>query len=322
MEYSAVIRTLGTAGEKFQTLLDSLCAQTIRPDAILVYIAEGYSIPKETCGKERYVYVKKGMVAQRALEYKEVNTDYMLLLDDDMYLPPNFVEDLFNALVENNADVVAPNIYDHSSKSLKTELLMSLSGRIMARRGDSKWGYKVLPTGGFSYNKYPNKRIYISQTNAGSCLLCKKSDFLKISFSDEIWLDEYRYAIGDDQMMFYKMYLMGFKQLTLFETGIVHLDAGGNLGSKNKEKQLIEADYFFKTVFWHRFIQTPEKNLFKRIRNVLAINYYYVFGCLISVLKGNKSMLRAKLDGIHRAKDFIKSSKYQSLPRIINTNNN
>ena len=83
MEYTAVIRTLGKAGEKYQTLLDSLVSQMIPPKAIIVYIAEGYPVPAETVGIERYVYVKKGMVAQRALRYDEVDTEYMLFLDDD-----------------------------------------------------------------------------------------------------------------------------------------------------------------------------------------------------------------------------------------------
>lgn len=88
MEYTAVIRTLGKAGEKYQCLLDSLVNQTIKPSRILVYIAEGYAIPKETIGWEEYIYVKKGMVAQRALDYREVETEYILFLDDDVYLPP------------------------------------------------------------------------------------------------------------------------------------------------------------------------------------------------------------------------------------------
>ena len=77
-EYTAVIRTLGTAGAKYQQLLDSLQAQSVAPKAIIVYIAEGYPLPKETIGTERYVYVKKGMVAQRALPYDEVQTEWML----------------------------------------------------------------------------------------------------------------------------------------------------------------------------------------------------------------------------------------------------
>ena len=87
MNYIAVIRTLGTAGNKYQILLDSLNQQTVQPSKVLVYIAEGYAIPKETIGKEQYIYVKKGMVAQRALPYKEVDTEFILFLDDDVYLP-------------------------------------------------------------------------------------------------------------------------------------------------------------------------------------------------------------------------------------------
>lgn len=59
MEYTAVIRTLGKAGEKYRCLLDSLVNQTIKPSRILVYIAEGYAIPKETIGWEEYIYVKR-----------------------------------------------------------------------------------------------------------------------------------------------------------------------------------------------------------------------------------------------------------------------
>ena len=104
MNYTAVIRTLGKAGEKYQRLLDSLCSQTVKPQRILVYIADGYPVPKETCGIEEYIYVKKGMVAQRALFYDEVETEYILFLDDDLFLPNQFVEKLFEELENNDAD--------------------------------------------------------------------------------------------------------------------------------------------------------------------------------------------------------------------------
>ena len=53
MKYTAVIRTLGKGGKNYQRLLDSLLEQTIRPTSILVYIAEGYPLPKETVGIEQ-----------------------------------------------------------------------------------------------------------------------------------------------------------------------------------------------------------------------------------------------------------------------------
>lgn len=314
--YTAVIRTLGKAGEKYQRLLDSLCSQTLKPKKILVYIAEGYPLPKETCGKEEYIRVKKGMVAQRALPYEEVETEYILFLDDDLYLPIDFINELFKSLNDNNADVVSPDVFDNASRALKAEMLMTLSGRMRARRRDKIFGYKVMATGGFSYNKSPEKRAYISNTNAGACFLCRKSDFLKIKFEEETWLDQIGYAIGEDQIMFYKMYLSGLKQLTVFSTGIEHLDAGGNLGNKEKELKLIESDYFFRKVFWHRFLQTPERNPMKRLWNSICINYFYGFGFFISSIKGAKATLKAKRRGLSHANAFIKSEEYKSLPKV------
>lgn len=245
MEYTVVIRTLGTAGDKYQRELNSLCAQTIPPKEILVYIAEGYSIPKESCGREHYIRVKKGMVRQRALRYDEVTTDYILFLDDDVYLPSDGVEKLHRALKEYDVNVVSPDVFDNASRCLRAEMQMALSGRMIARKGDAIWAYKVISTAGYSYNKRPQNRAYLSQTNAGPCFFCRKSDFLKIKFQEELWLDQMGYPIGEDQIMFYKMYLNGLTQLTVFGTGIEHLDAGKNLGNKEKELKLIEGDYFF-----------------------------------------------------------------------------
>lgn len=316
MNYTVAIRTLGKAGEKYQRLLDSLCNQTVRPDRILVYIAEGYPLPSETCGKEEYIYVKKGMVAQRALPYDEVDTEYILFVDDDVYFPNDGVAKLFKALKENNADVVSPDVFDNASRTLMSEILMTVSGRMRARRHDRKWAYKVMATAGYSYNKHPRKGSYLSQTNAGPCFLCKKSDFLKIKYEEELWLDQIGYAIGDDQMMFYKMYLLGLKQLTVFGTGIEHLDAGNNLGNKEKEEKLVEGHYFFSKVFWHRFLQTPERNIMKRMWNRICIDYFYGFGFFISSIKGAKAIMNSKYSGLSMANKFLQSAQYQTLPKV------
>lgn len=316
IKYTAVIRTLGKAGEKFQRELDSLCAQTIQPEEIIVYIAEGYPLPKETCGRERYVYVKKGMVAQRALPYDEVTTEWILFLDDDVYLPPTGVESLFKALEDNGADVVSPDVFDNASRGLKSELMMTLSGRMRARRGDSRWAYKIMPTCGYSYNKSPEARAYLSQSNAGPCFLCRKSDFQKIHLEEELWLDRSGYPIGEDQVLFYKMYLLGLRQLTLFGSGIRHLDAGFNLGNKEKELKTLEADSFFRSVFWRRFIQEPETSALKRMLNSLAINYFFGFSYVVSALKGDKAALKAKRAGRKAAREFLNSDRFSSLPKI------
>lgn len=315
MEYTAVIRTLGKAGEKYQTLLDSLVSQTIPPKDIIVYIAEGYPIPAETVGIERYVYVKKGMVAQRALRYDEVDTEYILFLDDDVYLAPASVSVLFSQLVENKADVISPDVFDNASRPKIAGLMMTLSGRMRPRKDDGVWGYKVMRTAGYSYNSNPVKPTYLSQTNAGPCFFCSKSAFLKTRFEEELWLDECQYALGDDQVMFYKMYLSGLKVLTSYNSGIKHLDAGGNL-TKEKENMLIYSDFRFKIIFWHRFIFMPEKNLLLKAWDCICIGYAFTFAFMVSLLKLKLDILTIKYNSIRDAVRFLRSDEYRRLPAI------
>ena len=317
-EYTAVIRTLGTAGEKYQQLLNSLQAQTIAPRAIIVYIAEGYPLPKETIGIERYVYVKKGMVAQRALPYDEVQTEWMLFLDDDLYLPPNFVEMLYDHIVENDADVISPDIFPNHERSFLGKLMMAISGRMLPHRDDGKWGYKVIRTGGYSYNNHPTKSVYQSQTNAGACFLCRKGDFEKIHFDDELWMDNLSYAQGDDQVMFYKMYLHGLKQMTLYGSGIVHLDAGDNLNPQ-KEKMLLYADLRFKILFWYRFLYSREKNFLMKTWDILCLTYLLFFAIFISFVKCRWDVLKVKWQAIKDARSLIKSGEVTAYKFQVNS---
>lgn len=316
INYTAVIRTLGIAGDKYQTLLDSLNKQTIQPSKILVYIAEGYSIPKETIGKEQYIYVKKGMVAQRALSYTEVETEYILFLDDDVYLPKTTVAQLYQYLVDNDADVISPDVFPNAERPTLGKWMMKLSGRMVDRRDDGKWGYKVMRNSGYSYNTDPKSGVYLSQTNAGPCFFCKKDDFLKIHFEEELWMDQMKYALGDDQVMYYKMYCMGLKQLTWFHSGIKHLDAGTTMMSEEKEKMLIYSDFRFKSIFWHRFIYLPDTCRLSRVWSMVCIGYALLFTLLISLLKGRMDIFKLKLKAIKDAIHFIKSEKYRALPLI------
>ena len=74
-QYCVAIRTLGTAGEKYRQTLLSLQQQTIPPNKILVYIAQGYPIPQETIGIEEYIYCpnSKQFVRNRILRHKMYN---------------------------------------------------------------------------------------------------------------------------------------------------------------------------------------------------------------------------------------------------------
>ncbi len=316
MEYTAVIRTLGTAGEKYQMLLDSLARQTLQPAKILVYIAEEYPIPPQTIGREQYICVKKGMVAQRALPYVEVETEYVLFLDDDVCLPESAVETMFRYLVEKQADVISPDVFPNAERRWLSRWMMAISGRMVARRDDGRWGYKVMRNSGYSYNANPKSGVYWSQTNAGPCFFCRKADFLKIHFEEELWMDRLKYALGDDQVMFYKMYLSGLKQLTWFHSGIKHLDAGSTMKNGEKERNLIFADFRFKTIFWHRFIYRPDPSRLSRFWSAVCMGYTLGFTLFISLLKGNVDMLKVKWRAIRDGVRFIRSETYRQLSPV------
>ena len=319
MDYTAVIRTLGTAGEYYQRTLDSLRLQTIQPDAIVVYIAEGYSTPKETIGKERYIYVKKGMVAQRALPYDEVKTEYCIFLDDDVYLPPDAIEKMYNELVQNEAQVISPCTFANHTVSWRSKVRSSLLGKEVCRLGDKQWSFKVLRTAGFSYNNNPTKPVYESQSNAGPCFFCRKEDFLKIAFHEELWLDDAPYAFPEDQVMFYKMYKKGLKVLTSFDAGVVHLDAGSTIkSSSDRVAKIIFSEYRNKLIFWHRFIFLPESSAILKIWSIFCLSYVYGLQIVKSILKiliGKSIEAKAFWRGCVSGITYITSREYHSLPR-------
>lgn len=302
MKYSAVIRTLGKGGTYYQKTLDSLMHQTLKPKSIIVYIAEGYPLPLETVGVERYVYVKKGMVAQRALSYNEVDTEFILFLDDDVYLPPTGVETLYHELQQYKGDVISPYVFCNHKKSIKDKIRLTVFGREVCRLFGNRWGFKVLPTAGFSYINNPKKAVYESQTNAGPCFLCRKEDFLNIKYEDELWLDEAPYAFPEDQVMYYKMYLNGLKILTSYDSGIFHLDAGSSTGSVDRTCKVIYSEYRNKLIFWYRLIYSNEKNYPLRFLKIMCIIYVYV---LQSINAGYK-LLRGKRE---EANAFFRATK-------------
>lgn len=312
MEYTAVIRTLGKGGGYYQKTLDSLILQSIPPSAIIVYIAEDYPLPSETVGVERYVYVKKGMVAQRALPYDEVDSEFILFLDDDVYLPPTGVETLYHELQQYKGDVISPYVFYNHKKSIKDKIRLAVFGREVCRLFGNRWGFKVLSTAGFSYINNPKKAVYESQTNAGPCFLCRKEDFLNIKYEDELWLDEAPYAFPEDQVMYYKMHLSGLKILTSYDSGIVHLDAGSSTGGVDRTCKVIYSEYRNKLIFWYRFLYSDERNFFLRFWKIACITYVYGLQSINAVYKslnGKREEANAFFNGAKDALYFIRHSK-------------
>ena len=318
MDYSVVIRTLGKSGEMFAKTIHSLQLQSIKPKQVVVYIAEGYPLPKERTSYEKYVRVPKGMVSQRALSYEEIDSEYVLFLDDDVFLPEDAVEKLYNYLMAHNADVIAPDVFDHIHRSSLTKLKMALIGKSYARGDDRIWGYKALRNGGYSYNAHPSLDVYVSQLNAGPCFFCSKSTFISIRFEDEVWLDETHYALPEDQVMFYKFYKCGYKVLTAFNTGIIHLDAGSTINTtSDRACKVSYSESRNKLIYWHRYLYLPDSWCYK-IVDLISLIITNIVRLSLMLIKFKWAEASSWINGLRDGIRYIKSEEYKHLPLIPN----
>lgn len=317
-EYCVAIRTLGTAGDKYQTLLNSLRNQTISPKKILVYIAEGYSLPKETIGIEEYIRCPKGMIAQRSLPFEEIDTEYVLFCDDDLYLPPDIVERMFNGLFDHNGDCIALNAFIQGKSSKIRKLAVFLHSFVTTRKDDG-WDVRIKRNGSYSYNSHPSKLILPTESAPGACCLCKMSTYKAIHFEDERWMDQMSYAAGDDQLFHYKMHTMGFGVLLLNKSGMIHLDAQAGIRPHRKNKMFFQKKNMF--IMWYRTIYNIQsKDTWEKYRCLSAFTWRCFFGMLmlpIEVIHYKElQFIPDYFKGLWAGWKYVHSKEYKAIPKF------
>ena len=95
---------------------------------------------------------------------------------------------------------------------------------------------KVWRTGGFIVNSaVEDNKQYYSQSGHGTCVLGRTKALKELHFEEELWLQDAKYALPDDMVMFYKLYLRGNVIAMNREVEFVHLDAGSSLMDDNKK---------------------------------------------------------------------------------------
>lgn len=316
MTYSVAIRTLGTSLDTLRRELESLHYQTIPPDKIIVYIAEGYERPEFTIGSEEYIWVKKGMIAQRALKYDEIDSECILMLDDDVELAPDSMERLFAQMKESGADCIAVDTFKNHEMSFKSKLKAAV-GNWVFPRFNQKWAFKIHLHDSFSYINKPKKDYYPSMSAAGPASLWKKEAYQRIHFEDEIWLDKLGFPYGEDGLFYYKLYLNGGKLVVSFNNGFVNLDgkASSSIFQKSSNKLYIRA--FSNYVRWHRVHYLTNKG-FKQIQANTAFNFKLIWmmglHLMLCCVSFSNDPIKNFVKGNKDARSFIMSSDYRKLP--------
>ena len=315
-EYCACIRTLGKAGDKYQALLDSLKHQTLQPQKILIYIPFGYDIPKETIGIEQYVRCEKGMVHQRSLPFDEVDTDWILFLDDDVSMEDDAVERLFAGLDTEHGDAISASVFRVQDSGWIGHLRAAMVFTFPRR--DDGWAIKLWRNSSHTYNNNPSKPVLPSQSAAGPTLLIRKDVFLSAHFSDERWMDDFRYPIGEDMALAYKLYLYGYRLLVHYEAGIIHLEAKSSKITNSLERYLLWQTVWF--VLWYRIFYNRQNATLKS--KSLAVSSFAVrelwmffFGAVPRSIKHRSlNFVLAFFKKYKMGYEYIHSKEFESLP--------
>lgn len=329
LSYSVVIRTLGNTGIKYQALLQSIKAQTIQPEEIIVVIPHGYELDYKL-GSERVVYCEKGMVQQRAVGIAESNSEYSLICDDDIQFAPNMVEELYKYLIQNNLNCCLPmeGVDDKWGTDrlnlrypLSTRLRGRFTGQMLTGYGHSKYLDVLTYTAGH--------KVYVNSNKLDECYLCTtacfqcffiKTDLAKAAhYEEELWLQEgslTSYAAYDEPVFFSKLNLLGLRMAYALRVRYQHLDAGVGRKAKNK----IEAKkirYFSiarnRTIYWYKYIYTTAPTLGKKLLALLGGLYgltnYAVLTILINLRPKHILSLSALFKGYKEALDYIYRSQ-------------
>jgi glycosyltransferase involved in cell wall biosynthesis len=326
LNYSVVIRTLGLAGDKYRRLLNSIDKQTIKPSEILVVLADGYELPPEQLGYERFIFSKKGIVSQRSLGAKEARSEYCLFLDDDLDFESTTVEKLFLPIKQGLADVTFPILTEMLPNSflgcISSCLTMSAVPMIINKRNQY---IRILRTGGWSYNRKINEsniNYYYAESAPGACFLVSKKKAVSIRFEEECWLEKTSFSLPDDQIMFYKYYKLGHQIVGVSNIHMIHLDGGNNSPGRD-----LKASYSLgkhKVIFWHRFIFKNDRFLLSKIFSLFCFLYWIIssvmVGFLTAILKFRFNRYWKHLSGFIDGFKFLNTKEYRDLP-IVKKNN-
>lgn len=319
--YSVAIRTLCANLKVLKCELESIVCQTVQPEKLIIYIAEGYERPEFQIGDEEYVWVKKGMVAQRALEYREIGSDIILMLDDDVELAPNSAELMLKAMEENDADVIAADTFKNQEMTTKEKRKAFVTNWVYSRHDDD-WAFKQNRNGAFSFNGNPRNSFCLTETFAGPCWMVKKNVLKDIHLEDELWLDRMGFSYGDDAVESYKFFLNGYKCGVLYDSGVKNLDAKTSSGAYHQtEKKFYTRSYGMLVTWWRMIYTSRDKRWLSASLFGLKALWQFNLHILLGAVKLNAQIPYNYLRGMKDGWAFVHSSEYQAIPPyVINKN--
>lgn len=321
LSYSIAIRTLGKSGDLFRRELESIRRQTIQPDSVFVYIAEGYELPKFTDGVDRFIRVKKGMASQRLLDYDEIVSECIFFMDDDVELADDAAERLLHAMIDNKADCICADNFHNQEMNILSKvknILINSTFPFFSKR----WAQRIGLDGALSYNCSPQNRFYETQSGEGPAWIVRKSVYKLCNLKAELWLDNLGFAYAEDQIQIFKLFSNGFKCGMLYGAGVTHLDGGTSSQIyKNSPDRLYKRS---QSIFinWYRMrLSNSTTNLFKLSAcvSMFALRSFLIQASYIiaAIRFRDAKIITYHIKGIADGVKFVRCSKFKDLPPYI-----
>jgi hypothetical protein len=321
--YSVAIRTLGTAGEKYKKLLDSIQEQTIQPEKIVVVLPEGYKLPEYQLGNEEFVFSAKGMMPQRIEALKYITSEYTLFCDDDVEFEELFTKKILNTLRMGEFDCASGPLLDFFPPATPKYAIASVLGGACVMLHGRKNNYvRILNTGGWSYNwsiDLQHHKIYDTDSLPGTCFMVRTEAMKKIHLGKELWAEKTGYSAFEDRIMIGKLAINGYKSCVISDAMYHHND--GKTSTNNLKLEPVYAGAYNHYVFWHRYIYSPERSFVKRYWMKICISYYVAMSKFYNKIKYRHSdeVYKTVCKGFADAKIFVKSKEYMALESAMIT---
>lgn len=311
MEYSICIRTLGTSGEKYEKLMESINGLKVEPKEVIIVIPKGYELPSIKAKNQRVVYSKKGMFLQRIVGYEEAKTEYVLLLDDDIEFSSDLVEELYEPIKEERCSISFPIYKDLLLQGGIRSIISAGTLSSIPDKNSKNHFVKIINSGGFTYNSsldLSEKYLY-SESAPGMCVFAKREVLIKSKLRDELWVDRVKYPLREDAILIYKSHLLKNKIIGVQGINIKHLDAGAK--ESNRNLKAAYANGYNQILFWKRFIYSKKVTTSEKFKANLSIRYWAISTRIYLTLKllisRDLQLYKVSINGIREGFKHIKS---------------
>ncbi|MCH5325847.1 MAG: hypothetical protein J1E29_01430 [Duncaniella sp.] len=256
LSYTVAIRTLALAPETLLRVIEGVFSQTVAPRSVRIYIAEGYAPPQWRVADERYISVPKGMMSQRLLDYEDVDTDCILMLDDDLVLGADVSGRLLEGMEQGGYDLMGADVCCSSSLSLLGKIKAAAVNLTLPHFNPRK-GFVMRPSGSFSYPLSPEPLVLPSDTCAGPLMLWRVESYRALHLKDELWLECEGFSYADDALISYKAVVNGMRVGVDFGADVTNLDTrtSSNKYRNDPRRHFIRAKLI--TMAWWRMNYRP-----------------------------------------------------------------